>query len=356
MVRTLWSMVIDRWNASTCQVLDPSDLRLTLLGDRGEQEDAVSAGLWRMTHAATAWTIHKAAKAAAENAAKADSASSMLVKVRQMLQRMLTAAWAGKRESSQGEWAAWKAEQWVVTRKGGATAHILEGKEDSAVQQARMQSARGETKAEGHVYTDGSWTPADEAQIGPPAEAGYGVATLRTVEPADVGTTSELFIPLSQITFSGLDGKGNGKLVDAIAGKVQTDPTGPRYMGAAAHTNNTGELTGMRVALQAAGKRGRGAGGEVIHSDSLYAINMTTGKWMPKSRGTGRRNASMIAEMRREWRAVQRKRPGEVTIRHVRSHIKVPGNEIADFLADAGASELLLPGQIMDATLQEAAA
>ena len=51
---------------------------------------------------------------------------------------------------------------------------------------------------------------------------------------------------------------------------------------------------------------------------------------------------------------MQRGRPGEVTIRHVRSHIKVPGNEIADFLADAGASDMLLPGQRVDAAMREA--
>ena len=63
---------------------------------------------------------------------------------------------------------------------------------------------------------------------------------------------------------------------------------------------------------------------------------MTTGKWMPRTKG--RRNAAMVADMRRKWRRVQRLRPGEVALRHVRSHIKVPGNELADWLADQGAA------------------
>ena len=46
----------------------------------------------------------------------------------------------------------------------------------------------------------------------------------------------------------------------------------------------------------------------------------------------------MVADMRRKWRRVQRLRPGEVALQHVRSHIKVPGNELADWLADQGAA------------------
>ena len=89
----------------------------------------------------------------------------------------------------------------------------------------------------------------------------------------------------------------------------------------------------MYHALKRAESRERGNGGEIIHTDSLYAKNMATGNWMPKK---GHRNAEMIAGLRRAWRRVQRRRPGEVHIRHVRSHVKVPGNELADWLADRG--------------------
>lgn len=60
---------------------------------------------------------------------------------------------------------------------------------------------------------------------------------------------------------------------------------------------------------------------------------MTTGKWMPKN---GHRNEPMIAKMRALWRQVLRKRPGEVTLKHVRSHTVLPGNDLADWLADQG--------------------
>ena len=36
------------------------------------------------------------------------------------------------------------------------------------------------------------------------------------------------------------------------------------------------------------------------------------------------------------WRRLIRARPYEVSLEHVRSHVKVPGNELADALADLG--------------------
>ena len=65
-------------------------------------------------------------------------------------------------------------------------------------------------------------------------------------------------------------------------------------MGASAHTNNTGELSALMVAIRRALRRPPQVGAEVIHSDSLYAINMTTGKWRPRVK----RNMDMIAQLR----------------------------------------------------------
>merc|ERR1712185_86360 len=108
----------------------------------------------------------------------------------------------------------------------------------------------------------------------------------------------------------------------------------PDFLDAPGHTNNTGELSGLYYALERAGRRQPRRGREEIMSDSLYALNMTTGRWMPSKKG--QRNADMIARLRRAWRRVQRLRPNEVRLCHVRSHIKVPGNELADRLADLG--------------------
>ena len=63
---------------------------------------------------------------------------------------------------------------------------------------------------------------------------------------------------------------------------------------------------------------------------------MTTGKWMPKK---GHRNSELIRNLRSLWRKVQRARQNKVRIVHVRSHTKIPGNELADWLADQGANK-----------------
>ena len=99
-------------------------------------------------------------------------------------------------------------------------------------------------------------------------------------------------------------------------------------MGAPAHTNNTGELTAMHSALGRALHTASTQRHVTIHTDSLYAMNMATGTWMPRSKG--RRNACFVRRLRALWRQVQRKAPGTVRMQHVRSHTLVPGNELAD--------------------------
>ena len=49
-----------------------------------------------------------------------------------------------------------------------------------------------------------------------------------------------------------------------------------RHIGAAAQTNNTGELTGMYEMVCRALNRPAGAGKEALCTDSLYAKHMTT--------------------------------------------------------------------------------
>ena len=71
----------------------------------------------------------------------------------------------------------------------------------------------------------------------------------------------------------------------------------------------------------------------VIHSDSLYTIHMTTGRWMTRRKGA--RNRDLINATHALYRRLQRNGAG-VSLRHVRSHIRVPGNEMADRLAGVG--------------------
>ena len=50
-------------------------------------------------------------------------------------------------------------------------------------------------------------------------------------------------IPMAQITSEGMDWtEGRGNLTWVTSGKVQIDPCEGDYIGAAAHTNNTGEV------------------------------------------------------------------------------------------------------------------
>ena len=90
--------------------------------------------------------------------------------------------------------------------------------------------------------------------------------------------------------------------------------------------------------------RERDAPAEDIHTDSLYARNVTLGVW----RGKRQRHAAMIRNLRRLWMQVQAKRGrGTVQIRHVRSHIGWPGNELADKIATAAMANA---NAVMDAT------
>ena len=123
------------------------------------------------------------------------------------------------------------------------------------------------------------------------------------------------------------------RLKYAEAQEVITEIEHSGWIGAPGHTNNTGEMTALWVALNDASRRPAGEGREEIHTDSLYAMNMTTGKWMPKVK----RNVAIVDALRELWRKIRRRRPGEVRLVHVRSHTRVPGNELADHLADGAA-------------------
>ena len=126
---------------------------------------------------------------------------------------------------------------------------------------------------------------------------------------------------------------GKGVLTWVTAGPVQDKPEDPDYLEAPGHTNNTGELSAMVYALRRALTRRHTGGRTRIYTDSLYTKNMTTGRWMPKRK---HRNSALISNLRRLWRRTQTQMPGEVDIVHVRSHVEIPGNEIADWLADCG--------------------
>ena len=123
----------------------------------------------------------------------------------------------------------------------------------------------------------------------------------------------------------------HARLTWVHSGTVETERDGTNYIGASTHTNNTGELTAMSVALARARENLHKA--HDIRSDSRYTINMTTGRWMPSHKGQGLRNATIIERLRAQYRALQRDSPG-IVLTHVRSHVRIPGNELADCLAE----------------------
>lgn len=123
-----------------------------------------------------------------------------------------------------------------------------------------------------------------------------------------------------------------GRLRHVLGGPVLEGRSNPP--GNLGHTsrasNNTAELSALYNALHRAAQRPCDAPPEDIHTDSLYARNVTLGLW----RGKRRVHATMICNLRRLWMRVQAKRGrGAVRILHVRSHIGIPGNELADALA-----------------------
>ena len=146
-----------------------------------------------------------------------------------------------------------------------------------------------------HQYTDGAWDgehgssaaagPPNAGQNKPPPPAGFGVAefTVRT-DGADSSVTTA---PLEQLREGGRPPAGClwGALTWVDSGTVQLDDQASDWLEAPGHTNNTGELSAMYYALERAAGRQPGVGTELIHSDSLYAIYMTRGKWMPRQQG-----------------------------------------------------------------------
>ena len=65
--------------------------------------------------------------------------------------------------------------------------------------------------------------------------------------------------------------------------------------------------------LRRALSRRAGRAIETLHSDSLYAINMTMGKWMPRKQA----NQTLMSDLGRIGRRLQRQRPHEVRMQHV---------------------------------------
>ena len=106
------------------------------------------------------------------------------------------------------------------------------------------------------------------------------------------------------------------------SGPVVTDPNHPLFAGALVGSNNTGELTAILEAVLHASQQDHTA---VIHSDSLWAINVLKGKWRPQ------RHKQLVNYIR----GVLKQHEG-LQMHWIKGHAGHEGNERADKLADVG--------------------
>ena len=165
-------------------------------------------------------------------------------------------------------WTEWHEEGWVSKpdRAGRPTAHIL-------TKDYTPASVDGDTSSATQLYTDGAWTDPEEGDADW-EPASWGVAEMIPTHDRWGDT-----FPTAKWTHAGPLDDSRARLTWVDSGAVITDAHDPAYIGAPTHTNNTGELTAMYRALERA--LGRPQRPHVIHSDSLYTIHMTTGRWMP---------------------------------------------------------------------------
>ncbi len=149
------------------------------------------------------------------------------------------------------------------------------------------------------MYSDGAWEPAkDDDKESPPA--GWGVAEFECTQARERGATANTvaMAQRTRITGTGVNGpQYYGTLTWATGGTVAIEPSdSAEYVGATKHTNNTGELTAMHAMIDRALATPPGRQRVVMHSDSLYAINMAQGTWMPAKR----QNHEIIRSLRRK--------------------------------------------------------
>jgi ribonuclease HI len=148
-----------------------------------------------------------------------------------------------------------------------------------------------------------------------------------------------------------------------LFGPVVTDSNSPFFLGAALHTNNTGELTAFGEAIiwllsnwkQICASISTPLKNIVIHSDSNYAINSIIGT---ESGPSNLQLYSNIRQILREFKeSLQSSNSVDIglstalitapifSIRKVQAHAGIKGNERADMLAQMGQHEVCNSGR-----------
>jgi len=301
-VARLWKALLSNWAATTGEVLDHTDPRVTLLGDRGPEARATTNEVWRVVHAtaiSTIWQSRNLGRNTNTGAHAHPHAGRMLRTIRQKVQELASARWrlqksCGKLQQMHIDWALTGAAQ--IDKKGIRVCVLCRG-----LTCPRSPPARRVTHSQ---YCDGGWDP-ESGNL----TAGVGVAEFEEVH-ADAPTPATSAAdtpavprarpdPLAQTTYcmeqSGADlrdatkvrgARLTGTYVATVVSYEDDQEGCPGYIGATKHTNNTAELTALHQAIVTASKRPEPRGSEDIWTDSLYARNMTMGVWRPKKAKT----------------------------------------------------------------------
>ena len=159
-----------------------------------------------------------------------------------------------------------------------------------------------------HIYVDGSCLGNQNVDSDTPA--GWGVVV---------------------ITGSNDLGRGNGEILHEFNGKVVTDSSDSKFIGAEVGSNNTAELTAFAEALRWVLSEG-GESDIIIKTDSQYAGNHATGAWKAKA------NRELVAHVQALWNEVTQIR--ELSWEHVKAHSGHRWNERADHLAIRAAQDI----------------
>ena len=193
--------------------------------------------------------------------------------------------------------------EWIVT----GIAVIVKGRVRTQVLANWQQETQVDPQKPILVFaTDGS---------GLKGQAGWGYVSMRTTNTAMLTDTA---------------GFRDSDAVTEEAGRVVLNRKLPEYIGATQATNNTGELTGVHMALTRAEECLRAGEDLLILSDSQLAICTTVGAWAPRrNRALVMRNRDALARLRALGVVVR--------LRHVRAHRGHGMNERADALANQGA-------------------
>ena len=282
----LWRKILDLWHANTGERLDPQKIEVVIFGLRRDGDAKLEAP-YRLLHAVTIYVIHRARESAKFGHTTSWRDMFLDIKARMQTQiEILYSAHTSKKDDTRFS------DYWVET---GVVRLTVDGPKLTVLSE-------------------------------PP-----GVNPLDFAAKVDIFTDGSAF-----------DDKAGWGLVVCKEGRVIADGCGPvllrsvphcpeMYLGAEVLTNNTGELSGVAHGCRYALLIEKASTYVGFHSDSMYAINVSTGRWKPRK---NQRIAKKTRDLMR--RVTMRHGTLRVGMHHVRAHTGIKNNERADTNAKRG--------------------